>query len=172
MVVYRIMDTFVDMHSLFPPFQVKGVQMMKCRLTSSVSKRIQDSFESLTNVEIMEITAPTTVDQFPHLTTVRRLKFMGVPSDSNDWQWIGNLQELSDIEVKVRGTAHDIGCLHVYGDKAEYLDISEDEAVQTLVDVSDNLPSNMRNKVSAETINVQCVCVCVCVCVFQLGFDL
>ena len=142
------------MRSLFPRFQVKGVEIMKCRLTSSVSKRIQDSFESLPNVEIMEITAPTTVDQFPHLTTVRRLKCMGVPSDSNDWQWISKLHELSDIEVTVKGTAHYIGCLRVYDDKAEYMDISDDDAVQTLVDVSDNLPSNMRNKVSAETINV------------------
>ena len=142
------------MRSLFPRFQVKGVEIMKCHLTSSVSKRIQDSFETLPDVEIMEITAPTTVDQFPHLTTVRRLKFMGVPSDSNDWQWIGNLQELSDIKVIVKGKAQDIGCLHVYDDKAEYMDISDDEVVQTLVDVSDNLPSNMRNKVSAETINV------------------
>ena len=142
------------MRFLFPCFQVKGVEMTKCHLTSSVSKRIQYSFESLPNVEIMEITAPTTVDQFPHLTTVRRLKFMGIPSDSNDWQWISKLQELSDIKVTVKGKAQDIGCLRVYDDKAEYMDISDDDAVQTLVDVSDNLPSNMRNKVSAETMNV------------------
>ena len=49
--------------------------------------------------------------------------------------------------MSVRGSTADIGRLHVHCDKAEWIEIIEDDAVTTIMGVFDNLPQYIRDKV-------------------------
>ena len=124
------------------------MRVNSCHLTSLLSTGIESCFQSLPNIDHLEVNEPTGVDRFPQLTTLRRLHLKGIPPVNCDWQWLGSLDDLTDIDVSIRVRARDVGRLQVCDNKTKCLGISEDQVVPILVTVFNNLPRVMRKKVS------------------------
>ena len=129
--------------------QITIVEIVECKLTSEWCTRLEECVQSLPHLNTLNITKPTTVERFPHTTTIQRLTLKSIPPGSYDWKWLRTLHNLVDIDVSVRGSTRDIGRLHVHGDKAEWIGIIEDEAVRSLMGVQDNLPQYIRDKVQS-----------------------
>ena len=70
-----------------------------------------------------------------------------VPPDCDDWLWLRSVESLTDIDVSIAGEKGDAGRLHIDEDRAEWIGLSDDNALAGLVKVIDNLPIQLRKKV-------------------------
>ena len=120
-------------------------------MVSALSKQITS--DAFSNVKQLVVNQPVTVDIFPHLTSLQYLRLADIPSDCDDWQWIQQLQGLTELVVSIRGMKapndndSNLGRLTVNGHKAELNDVSEETSL-TMAKVVGGLPEQLRIKVS------------------------
>ena len=95
----------------------------------------------------MEVTEPQTGFEIPTPARIKILSVKNIPQDYNDWKWLNTLQDLEDLDVSVGGIGEETGRLHVHDGKAEWINITDDNAVPILVNVLSNLPTNYQPKV-------------------------
>ena len=99
----------------------------------------------------MEVTEPQTGPKIPTPARIKRLAVNNIPQDYDDWKWLDTLQDLEDIDVSVGGIGEETGRLHVHDVQAEWINITDGNAVPILVNVLSNLPNNFKEKVYIQT---------------------
>ena len=120
------------------------MEIQNPRLTSKLAGRLTDAFNSLPRLETVTISDPTALHSFPHPSSLRSLKLLDIPPDCDDWQWLQNVQNLSDLDVSLAGTQGGSRILHVRLDVAELKSVSEIQTVSGLIKVLSHLPMRLK----------------------------
>ena len=118
--------------------------MSACKLSG---EQLETVFKSLQHLDNTEVTEPQTGTKIPTPARIKRLTVNNIPQDYNDWKWLNTLQDFEDIDVSVGGIGEETGRLHVHDVQAEWINITDDNAVPILVNVLINLPTNFKEKV-------------------------
>ena len=95
----------------------------------------------------MEVTEPQVGFKNHTPARIKRLTVKNIPQDYTDWKWVDTLQDLEDLDVSLGGIGEETRRLHVHDGKAEWINITDDNAVPILVNVLSNLPTNFKEKV-------------------------
>ena len=111
--------------------------------------------DALIRLEEVVISHPTEIEQLPHLTSISRLKLLNIPSNCPDWQWLENVQGLTELEVSITGANVQSKqrrsgrfIVNIHGTKAELSNIDEEETSLAMAKVAISLPENLRTVVS------------------------
>ena len=124
--------------------------------------RLTDAFNSLPRLETVAISDPTALHSFPHPTSLRSLKLLSIPPDCDDWQWLENVQNLTNLDVTLAGTQAGSGNLQVRLDVAELKSAAEFQTVSVLIKVSSHLPMRLNTlnvSIAGRGLNVLCLTV-------------
>ena len=132
---------------LFRTPKLTTIKMSACKFSSESCAQLQTGFKSLKHLDNMEVTEPQTGFKIPTPAGIKRLAVNNIPQDYNDWKWLDTLQDLEDIDVSVGDIGKETGRLYVHDCKAEWIKITDDNAVPILVNVLSNLPTNFQLKV-------------------------
>ena len=114
------------------------------RLTSKLPERLTDAFNALPQLETVTISDPTALHSFPHPSSLRSLKLLNIPPDCDDWQWLENVQNLSDLDVSLAGTQGGLRSLQVRLDVAELKSVADIQTVSGLIKVLFHLPMRLK----------------------------
>ena len=114
------------------------IAMSACKLSG---EQLETCFKSLQHLDNKEVT------KIPTPARIKRLTVDNIPQDYSDWKWLNTLQHFEDIDVSVEGIGEETGRLHVHGVQAEWINITDDNAVPIIVNVLSNLPTNFKEKV-------------------------
>ena len=118
--------------------------MSACKLSG---EQLETGFRSLQHLDNKEVTEPQTGTKIPTPAGIKRLTVKNIPQDYSDWKWLDTLQHFEDIDVSVGGIGEERGHLHVHDFQAEWINITDNNAVPILVNVLSNLPANFKEKV-------------------------
>ena len=119
------------------------MEIQNPRLTSTLPGRLTDAFNSLQRLETVTISDPTALHSFPHPSSLRSLKLLDIPPDCDDWQWLENVQNLSDLDVSLAGTQSGSRSLQVRLDVSELKSVAEIQTVSVLIKVLSHLPMRL-----------------------------
>ena len=113
-------------------------------LTTTLTTRLSSALESFTNLKVLTISNPTRLDSLPQLLSIGSLKFTGLPSSYEDWQWLHYVQKLTELEVSVAGQTTESGRIYVLdGGKAELSSTADLATISMLLKVLFNVPINV-----------------------------
>ena len=133
---------------LFSLVQIISIEIQNPRLISTLPGRLTDAFKSLNKLQNLVIENPISVESLPHPTSVCCLKLVNLPSEySEDWQWVGLINCLQEIEVSIAGKGLSRGALNIDGDNAKLAGIKDEETARSIVILTSNLPANLKKKV-------------------------
>ena len=128
----------------FATLQITSVNIKTPCLTKTLTTRLSSALESFINLKDLTISNPTRLDSLSQLSSIGSLKFTGLPSSYEDWQWLHSAQKLTELEVSVAGEITDSGRLHVLdGAKAELSSTADLATISMLVKVLFNVPINV-----------------------------
>ena len=122
--------------------------MSACKLSG---EQLETGFRSLQHMDNTEVTEPQTGFKIPTPARIKRLAVNNIPQYYSDWKWLNTLQHFEDIDVWVGGIGEETGRLHVHDVQAEWINITDNNAVPILVNVLSNLPTNFKDKVYIQT---------------------
>ena len=125
--------------------KIETVDIHKPRLTSNLSGKLTDAFNSLTHLQRVTIESPIEIDSLPHPTDLRCLRLLNLPQYSETWQWVASLQSLEEMEVSTSGSRPSLGTVRVVGDKAKLDNV--EETTQSMLKFMINIPENLKKKV-------------------------
>ena len=114
-------------------------------LTSQISPNILDVASVFSSLRKVVISQPTSVHQFPHLLSIHSLNLVDIPIDCEDWQWLAEVEDLSEFELSVKGAVDMSGSLQVRHNKAILKSIADKKIVSTLTDVMSHLPITLES---------------------------
>ena len=120
------------------------MEIQNARLTSTLPGRLTDAFNSLPRLETVTISDPTALHSFPHPSSLRSLKLLNIPPDCDDWQWLENVHDLSDLDVSLAGTQAGSGSLQVRLNVAEFKSVAEIKTVSVLTKILSHLPMRLK----------------------------
>ena len=124
--------------------QINSVEIQNPRLTSILPRRLTDAFNSLPRLETVTILDPTALHSFPHPRSLRTLKLRNIPPDCDDWQWLENVHNLTNLDVSLAGNQAGSGSLQVRLDVAELKSVAEIQTVSVLITVLSHLPMRLK----------------------------
>ena len=123
------------------------IVIAKSILSSNLALKLETRFHSFPSIERLNIAEPGTVERFPHFPTLKGLTLTNLPPTCDDWTWMKTLESLQDFDVSVKGRTGGTARLHVHGKKAEWIAITDEEALPTLMNGFEHLPQNIKTKV-------------------------
>ena len=104
-----------------------------------MSSNIESAVHAFSHLQTLIISQPTSVEQFPHLSSIPCLSLIDIPFDCTDWKCLSNMKNLSEFKVSFRGTEAQLGSLHVLNNKAVLNSIADTNTVSTLMNVMSHL---------------------------------
>ena len=112
-------------------------------LTSQIASNLLDVASVFSSLRKVVISQPTSVQQFPHLSSIHCLNLVDIPIDCEDWQWLAKVENLSEFELSVTGADDMSGSLQVRDNKAILKSKADIKTVSTLTDVMSHLPMTL-----------------------------
>ena len=120
------------------------MEIQNPRLTSTLPARLTDAINSLPRLETVTISDPTALHSFPHPSSLCSLKLLNIPPDCDDWQWLQNVQNLTDLDVSLAGYQAGSRSLQLRLDVAELKSVAEIQTVSVLITVLSHLPMRLK----------------------------
>ena len=112
-------------------------------LTSQISPNISDVASVFSSLRKVVISQPTSVQQFPHLSSIHCLNLVDIPIDCEDWQWLAEVENLSEFELSVKGADDMSGSLEVRDNKAILKSKADIKIVSTVTEIMSHLPMTL-----------------------------
>ena len=112
-------------------------------LTSQISSKLEGVVDGFSNLKKAVISHPTSVQQFPHLSSIQCLNLVDIPIDCDDWQWLAKVKTLKEFEVSVKGADGNSGTLQVHNSKAIIKSSADTSTISTLATVMSHLPMTL-----------------------------
>ena len=112
-------------------------------ITANLSSNIESAVHAFSHLQTLVISQPTSIEQFPHLTSIPCLNLLDIPFDCGDWKWLSNIKDLSDFRVSFRGIKAQLGSIHVLNNKAVLNSDDDTNTVSTLMKVMHHIPMKL-----------------------------
>ena len=112
-------------------------------LTSQISSHLLVVVSVFPSLRKVVISQPTSVQQFPHLSSIHCLNLLDITIDCNDWQWLAEVENLSEFELSLLGADDMPGSLQVQDNKAVFKSIADIQIVSTLTKITSHLPMKL-----------------------------
>ena len=112
-------------------------------LTSQIASNLSVVASVFSSLRKVVISQPTSVQQFPHLSSIHCLNLVDIPTDCEDWQWLTKVENLSEFELSVKGADDISGSLQVRDNKAILKSKADIKIVSTLTDATSHLPMTL-----------------------------
>ena len=112
-------------------------------LTSQISPNLLVVVSVFPSLRKVVISQPTSVQQFPHLSSIYCLNLIDIPMDCNDWQWLAEVENLREFELSLIGADDMFGSLQVHENKAVFKSKTDIQIVSTLAKITSHLPMKL-----------------------------
>ena len=125
---------------IFPHIKVKSFEITNSVITSKLTSKIDSVVHAFSHLQTLIISQPTSIEQFPHLTSIPCLNLIDIPFDCADWKWLSSIRNLNEFKVSFRGTKAQLGSLHVLKNRATLNSIADTNTISTFLRVMSHLP--------------------------------
>ena len=109
-------------------------------MESVLSAKIASAVAGFSHLKQVIVSYPTTVQRFPHLSSIHCLQLLSIPPDCDDWQWLQDVKSLTELHVIVRGTKGDSGSILIRTNIAEVKSPADTKTVSMLGNILSHLP--------------------------------
>ena len=117
------------------------MEIQNPRLTFTLPGRLTDAFNSLPRLETVIMRNPTALHCFPHPSSVHCLKLLNIPPDCDDWEWVRNVDTLTELHISIREEQEDSGGQQIH--KANRYSGASSRTASTLTKVMSHLPNTL-----------------------------